>query len=150
MLRGFGCSLEHCCRNFWNYVRHLGETPHQTLQNLEYFYRRIIRDCEDAADYERELMLGRLLSMYLINMKQHVTLRMPETPLDAAMFIQSFWESKQEQQRRDRFHQRRRAQSFAASNILSEGALAPPPPLAPPPLGMALLSCIVQDMSSYN
>ena len=101
LLEAMGFGIEQTRRKFWNTNRRLTDTPPMDmLRQLDSCYSRITRDCSTLADLRREILIGRLLSLYPSDIADYVRLRPqphqrpPSRPLPAKLPRQPSLEEK--------------------------------------------------------
>ena len=92
-LEAMGLGLEQTRRKFWTPNRKLMDSPLDMMRQLDSSYSRITRDCSTQAQLRQEILIGRLLSLHPADIADHVYIRNPANPHQAAQYVHNYLDS---------------------------------------------------------
>lgn len=57
-------TLQQCRRDFWNFQKKYGDSPHDVVERVDTALDRLARGCSTIEELKKEFLMGRVLSVY--------------------------------------------------------------------------------------
>ena len=91
LLIAMGHGLQQTRQKFWQPPQKNLESPTETIRTLSIYLKRITKDCNDVELFREEILLGRLMTFYSMDLADEVYKSKPSTPSRQQIFSRATW-----------------------------------------------------------